>query len=88
MVTKTEKVTYSVLMDQGILDGILRLRVKMMTVQSRINRMHKTSPAPIDQTEINTLITNTLITNQFFNILPSPLYRNPFLKQSDKVFGA
>ena len=83
MVTKTEKVTYSVLMDQGILDGILRLRVKMMTAQSRINRMHKTSPAPIDQTEIN-----TLITYQFFNILPSPLYRNPFLKQSDKVFGA
>ena len=77
-------------MDQGILDGILRLRVKMMTAQSRINRMHKTSPAPIDQTEINTSIpntsitntsiTNTLITNQFFNILPSPLYRNPFIK--------
>ena len=86
---KTEKVTYSVLMDQGILDGILRLRVKMMTAQSRINRMHKTSPAPIDQTEINTSIpntsiTNTLITNQFFNILPSPLYRNPFLKQSER----
>ena len=88
MVTKTEKVTYSVLMDQGVLDGILRLRVKMMTAQSRINRMHKTSPAPIDQTEINTSIPNTLIKNQFFNILPSPLYRNPFIKQSDKVFGA